>query len=254
MKINLLQLDTTRGSALDVMAQADKLIQSSPQSDVYVLPEMWATGFEMEPTSTTDETSRLALQWMKEKAASLHAVIVGSLPVKSDAGFNNRLYWVTDDRPLVAYDKRHLFGIGGESVHYLSGKRRVVVENGGVRFLLLTCYDLRFPVFARCRADYDVLLCVANWPESRQQAWDTLLRARAIENQCYVVGVNRVGTYRNLQYAGGSVVIDPRGVDVVRMDRQEAAATANLRLDAVRDFRTKFPTLKDADDFTLLLD
>ena len=176
--------------------------------------------------------------------------------VVADGGsFVNRLYFVTPDGSVQYYDKRHLFGYGGETLHFTRGHRRVVVSYGGMRFLLQVCYDLRFPVFSRCHHDYDAIINVANWPSGRQEAWDTLLRARAIENQCFVIGVNRVGAEGRITYSGGSAVIDYLGHTLCSCEPgSEQLVTAELRPHAQQTYRREFPVLDDADSFSLRLD
>ena len=162
--------------------------------------------------------------------------------------FYNRLYFVRPDGSVEHYDKRHLFTYGGEDKHFTRGNRRVVVAWRGVRLLLEVCYDLRFPVWSRNRGDYDAALYVASWPKSRVEAWSTLLRARAIENQCYVVGVNRIGEDPNCEYCGCSAIIDPYGRTLAECERdKECLAEAELDMEALRAFRAKFPVLRDAD-------
>ena len=225
MKICLLEMDLAWASPENNIAEAQRLIASQPSADLYVLPEMWATGFIVEPQSyIDDEGASLALQWMKSTACERKCAISGSLAIKlsEDNSYRNRHYFVTPDN-VTFYDKHHLFTHGGENRHYVAGESAVIVSWQGVRFLLQTCYDLRFPVFSRWgrAGEYDAIIYVANWPASRQLAWDTLIRARAIENQCYVVAVNRTGSDPFTDYEGGSCLIDPTGkvVDEISMER-----------------------------------
>ena len=161
-------------------------------------------------------------------------------------------FFVKPDGSVTTYDKRHLFTYGGEKERFTGGDRRVIVEWRGVRFLLLVCYDLRFPVWMRNRGDYDAILFVANWPVVRQDAWETLLKARSIENQCYVAGVNRVGKDPVCEYLGGSALYNPFGQTVVRCkDAEMDVATGKLSMAMLEEFRAKFPVLEDADDFIL---
>lgn len=252
MKLTLLQTDIIWNDAEANIAAAERLMADAPAADLYILPEMWATGFVATPTPSVAEASRQALAWMRQEAASRRCAVAGSLAVETDGQFRNRLFFVTPDG-FRHYDKRHLFTYGGETAHYAPGAERVVVEWAGLRILLQVCYDLRFPVFARNRGDYDLILYVANWPESRQAVWDTLTRARAIENQCFVAAVNRVGSDPACAYAGGSVCFDAYGHTLVQAapGSGETALTVEPDLDRLRHFRTKFPVLADADDFTL---
>ena len=225
MKICLLEMDLAWASPENNIAEVQRLIASQPSADLYVLPEMWATGFIVEPQSyIDDEAASLALQWMKSTACERKCAISGSLAIElsEDNSYRNRHYFVTPDN-VTFYDKHHLFTHGGENRHYVAGESAVIASWKGVRFLLQTCYDLRFPVFSRWgrAGEYDAIIYVANWPASRQLAWDTLIRARAIENQCYVVAVNRKGSDPFTDYEGGSCLIDPTGkvVDEISMER-----------------------------------
>lgn len=235
------------------METASRLIDSKPGSDMYILPEMWATGYMVDEVNADDGR---ALGWMKSKACELNAAICGSLAVRvQDGSYRNRMYFVTPD-DVWYYDKRHLFGYGGEDRQYTAGEQRTVVAWRGVRFLLQICYDLRFPCFARNhiveydgkeRAEYDAIIYVASWPESRRQVWDTLLQARAIENQCYVLGVNRVGQDPVCGYNGGTVAVNAYGrvMDSVP-DNIEGIVTSVLDMEGLDRFRQKFPVLYDA--------
>ncbi len=221
-------------------------------ADVVVLPEMFTTGFTMAGLAQAEPFAQDAptVRWLRRWAARLDAVICGSVDMAVDGSARNRLLWVAPDGHVETYDKRHLFRMAGEHESYVAGERRVIVEAGGLRVLLAVCYDLRFPVWARNRGDYDVYLVVANWPAARQQHWRTLLAARAIENQCFVIGVNRVGRDGNdVLYAGGSVVFDPRGE--VLAERDDAPGTLEAELDGelLRTWRKQFPAWRDADAF-----
>jgi predicted amidohydrolase len=185
---------------------------------------------------------------MKEKAASTGAAIAGSVAVTDGKSYYNRFYFVKPDGSVAHYDKKHLFTYGGEHHRFTAGEERVVVEHCGVRILLEICYDLRFPVWARNRGDYDMILYVASWPTPRVPAWSALLLARAIENQCYVAGVNRVGTDPSCEYCGGTVVIDPYGKTIAECPMgEESEASAVVDMDALEAFRQKFPVLEDRD-------
>lgn len=252
MKLTLLQTDIAWNDAEANIATAERLMDLAPGADLYVLPEMWATGFDPAPTASTAAAAVRALDWMRHAAAYRRCAVAGSLAVEAEGQMRNRFYFVTPD-DVRHYDKRHLFTYGGETAHYSPGRERVVVDWAGTRILLQVCYDLRFPVFARNRGDYDLLLYVANWPESRQAVWDTLVRARAIENQCYVAAVNRAGSDPACAYAGGTACIDAYGHTVAHAgtDGTEAVVTAETDLERLRRFRAKFPVLADADTFTV---
>jgi omega-amidase len=191
--------------------------------------------------------------WMQQQASHCGAAIYGSLIINEDGRFFNRGAFVRPDGTITTYDKRHLFRMAGEHEHFSPGRKRVVVEYSGWRILLQVCYDLRFPVFSRNRNDHDLMLYVANWPAARRSPWSQLLPARAIENQSYVVGVNRVGMDgKGIHYMGDSVVIDPKGelLSACRPSSEEMI-TAILSHDALMDFREKFPAAMDADSFEI---
>lgn len=248
MKISLLQRDVVWGSPSKNIQQANDAIKALPKSDLYVLPEMFSTGFVSEPNGMAESENGESLAWMKLLAQELDAAIAGSVAVSTANGFRNRFYFVKPDGDVTYYDKRHLFTYGGEHKRYAAGDSRVVVEFRGVRFMLSVCYDLRFPTWLRNHEDYDCLLTVANWPTVRLGAWNVLLHARAIENQCYVCGVNRVGNDPACEYSGGTMCIDAYGRDVAACAAvQEDAVTVELDMDKLRSFRQKFPVLKDQD-------
>ena len=185
---------------------------------------------------------------MRDKAAQIDAAIAGSVAVMENGRYYNRFYFVKPDGSVTSYDKKHLFAFGGEHERFTAGTERVVVEFRGVRILLEICYDLRFPVWSRNQGDYDMILYVASWPAVRVSAWKSLLVARAIENQCYVAGVNRVGSDPSNEYDGGSMVIDPYGRIISScQDGFESLASALIDMDSLEAFRKKFPVLNDAD-------
>ncbi len=230
----------------------------SDKTDIIVLPEMFTSGFTQNPEPLYGNQS--TIQWMKEQASDYRAAVVGSIACeisateKSPNEFVNRLLFITPEGQVFHYDKCHLFQMGGEHKRYTAGSERRVIDYKGWRILLTICYDLRFPVFCRNGSDYDMMLCVANWPESRRQPWRSLLQARAIENQSYVVGVNRVGTDGNgLQYSGDSMIVDFWGK--ILSDApvgQECLLSTTLSKDTLLLARKSFPVLKDADSFKLL--
>lgn len=253
MRVVILQQDIAWADPTENVRQAEAAIDRRPGADLYVLPEMFATGFATHPEGVAEKADSETLRWMVRKAAACRAAVAGSLAVEDGGRYYNRLYFVHPDGRVETYDKRHLFTYSGEDRHYTRGTRRVVVTFRGVRILLQVCYDLRFPVWSRNRGDYDVALYVASWPVGRIEAWNALLRARAIENQCYVVGVNRVGRDPVAEYSGASVVIDPYGRTVATCeDHHVSAAEAVLDLERLAAFRQKFPVLEDRDAFECL--
>ncbi len=255
MKIALLQTDIVWSNPQENVRRAEQMIAEIGDADLYVLPEMFSTGFATEPKGIAEPVNSDTLTWMKTLAAQRHAAVAGSIAVEENVDgtirYYNRFYFVHPDGRVEHYDKHHLFTYGGEHLRFTPGQERVVVEHQGVRILLQVCYDLRFPIFARNTAEhpYDLAIYVASWPTSRLEAWNTLLRARAIENQCYVAAVNRVGEDPACKYSGGTAFIDPYGHVAERCtDGQVQYITARLDLDALNAFREKFPVLKDADN------
>ena len=220
--------------------------------DLVVLPEMFSTGFTMSSAEMAETMHGDTVAWMRGLATQREVTIVGSVVIE-DGGYFNRMIWMQPGGRTTVYDKRHLFRMAGEHKHYEAGRDRVVATLGPWRTRLSVCYDLRFPVWLRCREDYDLMLCVANWPAARQSAWGALLRARAVENQCYVVGVNRTGSDGNgIEYRGGSAVYDWNGTALVEGTDGPDVLLASLDLEALRGYRQGFPAWQDADGFELV--
>lgn len=252
MKVTILQRNIEWANPQVNVSRADEVMSAQADTDLFVLPEMFSTGFCTQPEGIAESADSETLQWMKRKAAELDCAVAGSVAVCQEGRFYNRFYFVSPDGAVRHYDKKHLFTYGGEHKHFTAGTERVVVTFRGVRILLAVCYDLRFPVWARNRGDYDMILYVASWPTPRIDAWSTLLRARAIENQCYVAGVNRVGNDPYCAYPGGSVIIDPYGKTLAECPwNEESYASAEINMEVLEQFRKKFPVLSDADAFTL---
>lgn len=231
------------------------LDEHSASADVIVLPEMFATGFSMDNRQSAQTMDGETIVWMKQQAAQRDAAITGSLAIIENGEYYNRMLWVEPDGKVQHYDKRHLFRMAGEHERYQSGQERVIVSFRGWDILLQVCYDLRFPVYSRNRNDYDLALYVANWPAVRRYPWRTLLAARAIENLCYVAGVNRVGTDANeLEYSGDSMLLDFKGeVLCDYMQGKVFCASNTLSKGDLLAFREQFPAYQDADDFSLKL-
>lgn len=249
MKISLMQPDIVWAAPEANRAKLEEVMWGLDRSDLYVLPEMFSTGFVTEPAGIVESDGQ-TLQWMLRMAQELKGAVCGSVAVEEGGQFYNRFYFVKPNGDVASYDKHHLFTYADEHRRYTPGDERVVVEFRGVRFLLQVCYDLRFPVFSRNneKIPYDCAIYVASWPTSRQAVWDTLLHARAIENQCYVAGVNRVGQDESGRYCGGTLLVDPYGNTAAACPLDEdCAITVELDLQHLRDFRRKFPVLKDAD-------
>ena len=214
-----------------------------------VLPEMFSTGFITMPAGEA-ESDGASLGWMKAIAKKYGCAVAGSVATEDGGLFYNRFYFVKPDGTFVKYDKRHLFSFAGEDRRFTAGSEKVITEYNGVRFFLQVCYDLRFPCFSRniLPNPYDAVIYVASWPSPRIGAWDTLLKARAIENQCYAIGVNRVGKDPSCQYNGHSSIVDPYGnASASCAEGVEEIVSADLDLDSLQAFRDKFPVLKDAD-------
>jgi len=222
------------------------------RTDLVVLPEMFPTGFSMDADVLAEDMDGPTVGWLREEAAALGCAITGSLIVRDGEHYYNRLVWARPDGSLAHYDKRHLFRMAGEHEHFAAGNRRLVVELKGWRICPMVCYDLRFPVWSRSRGDYDALLYVANWPARRRLAWQSLLRARAIENLACVVGVNRIGRDGNgVAYSGDSVVLDHLGQPLGSEGDGDRVETAVLDLESLQAWRRSFPAHLDADDYDL---
>jgi omega-amidase len=231
----------------------EQQILQHKEAQLFVLPEMFNSGFSMDSTRIAETMQGPTVQWMQQQAKQSGAALCGSVAIAAEGQIFNRLLFVTPDGLVQFYDKRHLFRMGGEQRHYQAGAERVIISYLGFRFCLQVCYDLRFPVFARNQQDYDVLIYVANWPEPRRQVWRTLLLARAIENQAYVLGCNRIGSDGNgLNYSGDSLVVDYLGQIQAELPvRQSGVVAAELNLTALQQFKQKFPAYLDADPFSL---
>ena len=253
MRVTLLQTDIQWGNPHANIKLAEQLMNTAGDSDLYVLPEMWSTGFATEPEGIAqDEAVNEALLWMRAVAKEKQCAISGSLAVRlSDGTYCNRHYFI-DGRghQEVFYDKHHLFTYGGENQYYTAGQSHTMVHYEGFRILLLTCYDLRFPCWSRYAdgLEYDMIIVVANWPQSRQSAWHLLTRARAIENQSYLIGVNRVGDDDYSHYVGTSCAIDPVGKTIAQCHfDQTDALSVELSLADLHHRREKFRVLDDRD-------
>ena len=260
----------------------EKMAQIPSPTDLIILPEMFTTGFTMNAKSVAEPMNFTTFKWLKQQAKRTQAVITGSFIVKEGEHFFNRLIWMRPDGSFETYDKRHLFRMGEEDKTFTAGTKRLIVELNGWRICPLICYDLRFPVWSRNiksasyklqvvsetsklnsneqllatydLLSYDLIIYVANWPSVRSQVWDTLLQARAIENQSYCIGVNRVGIDgMNLEYSGNSTVIDFKGNQLFYQKEDEVVNSQILSKKELEDFRAKFPAYLDADDFEIIL-
>jgi len=234
---------------------SEKIDNIIEETDLIVLPEMFSTGFSMNPEKFPKTLATDVIDWMTKKAKQKNAVITGSVIFGEHQNFYNRLIWMKPNGSYEFYDKRHLFSFAGEDKYYKAGNKKLICTIGKWRIRPLICYDLRFPVWSRNENDYDVILYTANWPERRIEAWDVLLKARAIENQSYVVAVNRVGDDANgISHSGSSQIICPKGEVIANMlPFEENTKTIELNYSELIDFRTKFRVSDDADDFEVKL-
>ena len=263
LTITVIQTDLiwqNKKANLDLLEQ--KINSINGHKELVVLPEMFSTGFSMQPALFAETMEGETVAWMKRIAVEKKIILTGSIIINEGEKFYNRLIWMLPNGQYGQYDKRHLFAYAGEDEHYSAGSKRLIASVKGWKINLQICYDLRFPVWARqtpaTQDDtgdgmYDLLLFVANWPNKRSHAWKTLLEARAIENQCFVVGVNRVGTDGNNQYySGDSLVINPMGETLYHKAEVEDIYTITLQKKDVIDVRKQFPFWKDADEFRIL--
>lgn len=226
--------------------------QASQIPDILVLPEMFSTGFTMNPNLVAESMDGISVSWMRSLASRFGMGVAGSLSIREENRFVNRFVFIHPDGRLQHYDKRHLFSLAGEDKVYSAGNSREIVKFRGFRINLQICYDLRFPAFSRFDNDYDLLFYVANWPEPRISAWDVLLQARAIENMCFVVGVNRVGIDANAHnYPGHSVVLGPLGEVLADAGSEQKLILTSIDLDSLRHHRDRFGFLEDRDEITV---
>lgn len=235
----------------------EKIMGIKEKTEIVILPEMFSTGFSMQPEKFAESMEGETVQWMKKIAAAKRIILAGSIMVKEDGNYFNRIVWMLPTGQYGVYDKRHLFAYAGEHEHYTPGNKRLIASVKGWKINLMVCYDLRFPVWARQQAngsaEYDLLVYVANWPDRRRNAWQTLLKARAIENQSYVVGVNRVGDDgHGIHHSGDTMVVDALGEVLYHQEEKEEIFTITLEKDKLEAVRQKLPFLKDADEFNLL--
>lgn len=256
LKITLVQTELEWENAPANFREFNKILRGirKNKTDIILLPEMFTTGFTMNAKKVAEKMNGASVQWMRELAAKKNAAVCGSLVIEDKKKFYNRLVWMRPDGTYEYYDKRHLFRMANEHQTYSSGKKKLIVQWKGWRICPLVCYDLRFPVWSRNTGDYDLLLYVANWPERRRFAWSQLLIARAIENQCFVAGLNRVGADgKNITYSGDSVVLDPFGEKISNI-KPSKVQIETIKLDpkTLLDARKHFPVMMDRDRFRIL--
>ena len=254
LKISLIQTDTIWESIDRNLDQIDRKTEKlGHDTDLILLPELFSTGFTMGAAKIAESMDGKAVKWMKEKARSLDCLVMGSLVIKENDFFYNRLVTAFPNGNLLHYDKRHLFSYAGEDKVFKAGQKRLVFSYKGFRICPLICYDLRFPVWSRNTEDIDLLIYVANWPDARMTAWDTLLKARAIENLCYVAAVNRVGVDNNkLNYTGHSALYDAMGNTVMNLKTgEEAMGSVTIETSHIQQVRSQFRFLEDRDEFEI---
>jgi len=262
---------------LNLKMLENKISNIEERTEIVVLPEMFSTGFSMQPEKLAETMDGETVQWMKRIAAEKKIIVTGSIIIKEMGltetvrpRYYNRLIWMLPNGQYGIYDKRHRFAYGGEDAEFTAGSKRLIASVKGWKLNLLVCYDLRFPVWSRqtlnsnslpekegelVLPEYDVLVYVANWPDRRIHVWRTLLQARAIENQCYVVGVNRVGDDgNNIHYSGESMIVDPMGEVLYTIKEEEDIFTIVLNKEHLNSVREKLPFWKDADRFQILND
>ncbi|HEY4061856.1 MAG TPA: nitrilase family protein [Puia sp.] len=250
----------------------EKILALREPTEIVVLPEMFSTGFSMKPQLLAEKMDGPTMAWMKTTAARKKVILTGSLIIEEEGHYFNRLIWMLPNGQYGFYDKRHRFAYAGEDEQYTAGHKRLIASVKGWRVLLLVCYDLRFPVWSRqapetipagsasstdpapsaSPLEYDLIIYVANWPERRSHAWKTLLQARAIENQCFVVGLNRVGNDgNNIYHSGDSMIIDPLGMPLYQAGQEEKTFTYTLWKEKLDEIRARFPFWRDADHFSI---
>jgi omega-amidase len=256
--------------AANLQMLQQKILSINERTEIVVLPEMFSTGFSMKPETLAEKMDGDTVNWMKEMATQKKIILTGSVIIEDEGHYYNRLIWMLPNGQYGIYDKRHRFAFAGEDDHYSAGTKRLIASVKGWKINLQVCYDLRFPVWVRqaspsnsvtegegelAAPEYDVLIYVANWPERRNNAWKTLLQARAIENQCYVIGVNRVGNDGNgIYHSGDSMAIDPLGEIIYHKKDEEDIFTIKLSKEHLKSIREKFPFWRDGDNFTIITD
>jgi omega-amidase len=256
MKIAIVQADLKWLEISSNLTHFDSEIDKlGKEVAIVILPEMFATGFNVVEVDYAESMDGVSMCWLKEKSNQSGKIICGSLSIKEGGKYFNRFVWMQPNGVFYKYDKRHLFSYGNEDLLYTAGENRLIVQVNGIKICLMVCYDLRFPVWAGQQKEslYDVLVYVANWPDARIAAWNTLLQARAIENQCYVIGCNRVGVDgRQLVYSGHSQWIDPLGDVKAKVIDNSETLIAEISINYLNDVRSKFPFLNDADSFDII--
>lgn len=253
LRLALVQTDLAWHDAQANRARFAQLLDQARGADLIILPEMFTTGFSMESSALAEPEEGATQVWLREQAERLKAVVTGTLIVQAaDGSYRNRLLWAQPDGQVLHYDKRHLFRMAGEHEHFTAGDKQVLFEVKGWRVRPLICYDLRFPVWSRDPESTDLLFYTANWPAARRNAWNRLLPARAIENLCYVAGINRVGVDgQGYPYSGDSQVLDFLGDSLLDAGEGDGVFQISLNAQKLARFRERFPAWRDADGFAL---
>lgn len=253
LHISLIQTDIVWENPMENKLLLEAKINAlKGKQQIIVLPEMFSTGFSMAPQKLAEPMDGQTVNWMKEMAEKNRCVLTGSIIIEENHQYFNRMIWALPNGDVAFYNKRHLFSYAGEDKHYTAGDKRMIAQVNGWKICLQVCYDLRFPVWARNTDDYDILLYVANWPVQRNEIWETLLKARAIENMSFVVGVNRLGVDGNgHQYIGNSSIYNPIGELIHKETGAESIITHTFQHSIIQEYRHKFPFLNDRDEFLL---
>jgi omega-amidase len=254
LKISIVQTNICWEDKTANLSHIEELLSEITSSDLIVLPELFSTGFSMSVENLSEPMNLHTTKWMQQLAQQKKSIITGSIIIKDAGKYYNRLLWVQPDGVINTYDKKHLFRMGEENTYFTPGIKKSFFKYNSRSFVPFICYDLRFPVWMRNNGnDCDCIVVVANWPASRSNAWRTLLTARAIENQCFVIGVNRVGIdANNLVYSGDSLIIDPKGELIIDAKDNEGVFSTVLKMDELDQFREKFPAGLDADSFLFI--
>lgn len=251
LSVAIIQFDIIWENSTANIKKLDEMLKGlKKEVDLLILPEMFHCGFSMSPQKVAQKDGGVVLAWMKDMAKKYALSLMGSVAVNEGDDFYNRLY-VVGKNSIEYYDKRHLFTMGNEHLNYKAGKKKLIIEIEGWKICPLICYDLRFPVWSRNENDYDALVYVANWPAARKNVWNCLLKARALENQSYVLAVNRIGKDINCNYDGESQIINPRGEVLVNVEGNAGIAYVSLSRIELASFRKQFPVLDDGDDFVI---
>jgi len=253
ISVSIIQSDIIWEDRLSNLENYQNKINQIESTDLIVLPEMFTTGFSMNPKDISETMNGETVQWMKDNASKINSAVCGSIIIEEDDKYFNRFIWVNPDGSIHHYDKKHLFSFAGEDKNYTAGSEKIIIEYKGWKICPLVCYDLRFPVWSRNSEDYDLLIYVANWPTKRKLAWKSLLVARAIENQCYVIGVNRVGRDENNHYySGESSLINALGETLYTNSHIEDIYTTSISKYELNKVRNQLPFLNDKDNFKII--